>query len=509
MVQSRMRRKGTPNPLFEVQLHLAVRGSRESARTLYRELKDAIVEGRLLAGAQLPPPRQARAYFGVSRNTAAGVYERLMNDGYVLARQGSGTYVAERFTAPSTRKELPKKTAPDRRLNAFWLDPNVTAAIGFWREQPQSTASDRHSRPIDFRPALVDPGLFPFDVFRRVSARQLRGLERKPASFKSPQGNQGHFYLREAITKHIAVTRAVVSQPEDVLVTSGAQQAFDLLARTLVIRDETVVAIEDPGYPPLRIAFAAAGAKIVPIGVDDEGLIVEQLPRNVGVICICPSHQFPLGMPMSARRRKSLLEYARNCGALIIEDDYDGEFRYDQSPLAALRASENADVVFYVGTFSKCMLSALRLGFIVAPKWALATLIAAKNCLDWHCSTPIQSAVCGFIAGGHLTRHVRRMRGVYKERRQLLLNFLHGELGDWLDPIPSHYGMHIAAAGRSSVDFDHVAEALLRHDVKMHSFSRYFLGPQTRTGLIFGYGAADLSGLKRGLVSLKQVLRSA
>jgi GntR family transcriptional regulator/MocR family aminotransferase len=503
-----MRRKGVPNPLFEVQLNLAAKGSRDSARTLYRELKDAILEGRLLAGARLPPARQAREYFGVSRNTAAGVYEKLINDGYALARQGSGTYVAKRVTARSTSAELAKKAAPDRRLNAFWLDPNVTAAIGFWREQPPLSAKDRHSRPIDFRPALVDPGLFPFDVFRRVSARQLRELERRPASFKSPQGNQGHFYLREAITKHIAVTRAVVSQPEDVLVTSGAQQAFDLLARTLVIRDETVVAIEDPGYPPLRVAFAAAGAKIVPIGVDDEGLIVEQLPRNVGIICVCPSHQFPLGMPMSARRRKSLVEYARNCGAVIIEDDYDGEFRYDASPLEALRASENADIVFYVGTFSKCMLSALRLGFIVAPNWALATLIAAKNCLDWHCATPIQSAVCGFITGGHLTRHVRRMREVYKERRQLLLNFLCAELSDWLDPIPSCYGMHVAAEACSSVDFDRVTESLLRSDVRMHSFSRYFLGPQTRTGLILGYGAADLSGLKRGLVLLKQVLRS-
>jgi DNA-binding transcriptional MocR family regulator len=185
LVQFRMRRKAGPTPLFEVQLNLAAKGSRESARTLYRELRDAIVEGRLFAGA-------------------------------------------------------------------------------------------RHSHPVDFRPALVDPRLFPFDVFRRVSARQLRGLERRPASYKSPQGNQGHFYLCQAIARHIAITRAVVRQPEDVLVTSGAQQAFDLLARTLVTRGETVVAIEDPGYPPLRIAFAVAGAKIVPIGVDDEGLIVEQ-----------------------------------------------------------------------------------------------------------------------------------------------------------------------------------------------------------------------------------------
>src|ERR1700738_4553401 len=141
LVQFSMRRKGAPNPLFEVQLNLAAKGSRESARTLYRELKDAILKGRLLAGARLPPARQARAYFGVSRNTAAGVYEKLINDGYALARQGSGTYVAERVAVPSTSQAPPKKATPDRRLNTFWLDPNVTAAIGFWRAQPQSTAN--------------------------------------------------------------------------------------------------------------------------------------------------------------------------------------------------------------------------------------------------------------------------------------------------------------------------------------------------------------------------------
>lgn len=508
MGHSRSPRTGAPNPLFEVELNLAARGSRESARTLYRELKAAILDGRLLVGAQLPPARKSEAYFGVSRNTAVEVYDRLVNEGYVLTRRGAGTFVAERIPTPASRPEPQAKSLPAHRLNPFWLDPDVTAAIGFWRDRPQRSPPTRHSRDVDFRPALVDPRLFPFDVFRRVSARQLRGLERKPASYKSPQGNQGNFYLREAITKHIALTRAVVCQADDVLVTSGAQQAFDLLARALVTRDETVVAIEDPGYPPMRVAFAAAGARVVPVGVDQEGLIVEQLPRDVGVICVCPSHQFPLGMTMSARRRKALVEFARNCGAVVIEDDYDGEFRYDASPLQALRTTRDADIVFYVGTFSKCMLSALRIGYLVLPGWALQTFVAAKNCLDWHCSTPVQGGVAEFIARGHLARHVRRMRHIYKQRRQLLLNFLGAELAEWLDPIPSCYGMHVAAVARASLDLEHVTEVLLQHNVKIHTFSRYFVGPQTRVGLIFGYGAADLSEMKQGLSALRKVLQS-
>ena len=408
-------------PLFEIDLDMAPKGSRDASRTLYAQLKAAILDGRLAAGAKLPPTRKSGAFFGISRNTTVEVYERLVNEGYVVTRHGSGSYVADKLPASPTRTPPNGAGPPDRRLNEFWLRPDVTAAMSFWRDSPELAAPPPHVRQVDFRPALVDSRLFPFDVFRRVSAKQLRGLERKPASFKSPQGNQGNYHLRDAIIKHIALTRAVTCQPEDILVTSGAQQAFDLLARALVTRNETVVAVEDPGYPPMRVAFAAAGARLVPIGVDDEGLMVEQLPPDVAVICVCPSHQFPLGVTMSMRRRKALVEFARRRGAVIIEDDYDGEFRYDGSPLAALRIAEAADVVFYVGTFSKCMLSALRLGFIIAPAWAMRTLVAAKNCLDWHCSTPVQIGVAGFISEGHLTHHVRKMRAIYKKRRQLLL----------------------------------------------------------------------------------------
>ena len=176
----------------------------------------------------------------------------------------------------------------------------------------------------------------------------------------------------------------------------------------LVVPGETVVV--DNRYPPMRVAFAAAGAKLVPVGIDAEGLIIERIPSEVSVICLCPSHQFPTGVTMSGPRRKALIDWARKHEAVIIEDDYDGEFRYEDNPLAALRTPEAADVVFYVGTFSKCMLPALRLGFVVAPEWAMPTLVAAKNCLDWHCPVPMQMGVAAFIAEGHLAQHVRKMR---------------------------------------------------------------------------------------------------
>jgi GntR family transcriptional regulator / MocR family aminotransferase len=493
-------------PLFEIELDLGTLGTRNASRTICQQLKAAILDGRLPAGAKLPPTRKSAAFFGVSRNTALEVYERLLDEGYVVARRGSGTYVAGKVAAPPPRSSQDGESLPDHHINQFWLRPDVAAAMSFWRDW-QERPSAPNVPQVDFRPALVDSRLFPYDLFRRVSLKQLRGAERKPASLKSPQGNQGHYYLREAVSKHIALTRAVVCQPDDILITSGAQQAFDVLARGLVTPNETVVALEDPGYPPLRVAFAAAGATLAPVGVDEEGLIIEQLPHNVRVICVCPSHQFPLGVTMSIRRRKALIEFARTRGAVIIEDDYDGEFRYDGSPLEALRTSSAADVVFYVGTFSKCMLPSLRLGFIVAPDWAMRTIIAVKNCMDWHCSTPIQMGVAAFITEGHLAHHVRKMRDIYRQRRQLLLTSLHEELGEWLNPIPSFYGMHIAALSSTSMDLDRAAETLLRKNVKMHSFRRYYLGAQTRAGLIFGYGAVDLPEIKQGLAALRSAMQ--
>ena len=419
-----------------------------------------------------------------------------------LLRHGAGTFVAGAVAVASPRA-LPRPA--NCHLNEFWLRPDVTAAMDFWQDRPQA-AERPASGLIDFRPNLIDSRLFPFEVFRKASAKQLRGLERKPAKFRSPQGNQGNYFLREAVTRHIAQTRAVVCGVDDIVVTSGAQQAFDLLARILITPGKTIVAIEDPGYPPMRVAFAAAGAKLVPVGVDAEGLIVEHLPPDVGVICVCPSHQFPLGVAMSSRRRKALAEFARRRGAVIVEDDYDGEFRFDGSPLEALRTTANADIVFYIGTFSKCMLPSLRLGFVVAPDWAMRTLVAAKNSLDWHCSMPLQMGVREFIAGGHLSRHVRKMRGLYGKRRQLLLNTLEKDFGKWLEPIPSFYGMHIAATARKSLDLESVVDRLQRRNVKVHTLRRYYLGPQTEAGLVFGYGAVDLAEMRRGLALLRQAL---
>lgn len=495
------------DPLFELALDRPLPGTRRASRSLYDQLRAAILDGRLRVGTRLPATRRSATYFGVSRNTAIETYQRMVSEGYLVARPGSGTYVAERTAAASPPRAARRPVVrSDPRIVEFWRSPAAASALGFWRESPEEAVRRSGAVEVDFRPALVDARLFPYEDLRRALTRQLRVLEKRPAAHRSPQGNQGNTRLREAIARHVALTRAVVCGPEEVLVTSGAQQAFDLVARVLVKPGRTVVAVEDPGYPPIRVPFAAAGAKVVPVPVDDEGMIVDRIPRRAGIICVCPSHQFPLGATLSVRRRNALIDFARRNGAVIVEDDYDGEFRYEGTALQSLRGSGAGDVVFYVGTFSKSVLPALRLGFLIAPEWALRALTLVKNSVDWHCSIPVQLALAALMTDGSLHRHIRRMRRAYGMRRARLLTALRGDLADWLRVVPSVYGMHVAAVSRTGVDMERVAERLLERHVRIHTLSRYYLGDPTRTGLVFGFGGVEAGAIDRGLLELRQEL---
>lgn len=494
------------NALFELDIATQASASRRIGDGLYEQLRTAIREGRLKPGSKLPSTRSARTLFGSSRNTAQEVYDRLANEGLVVARHGSGTYVASPLPAASRTDPQAREDGIDPRLNDFWLRPEIASSIGFWRESELASQSTRAL--IDLRPAPIDPKLFPFAKFRQVMARQLRRLETQPPSSKSPQWNQGNFQLRKAITDHVALTRALACQADELVVTSGAQQAFDLIARILVKPAKTVVAVENPGFPPMRVPFEAAGARIVPVRIDAEGMVIEDIPRDAGIICVCPSHQFPLGMSMSTARRQSLLQFARHIGAVIVEDDYDGEFRYDGTPLQALRSAESADMVFYVGSFSKCMLPSLRLGYVVSPDWAIRALVAAKNALDWHCSVPLQMAVAGFIRDGHLAHHVRKMRRIYRQRRDHLLASLERQVGPALSPIGSSYGLHVTATLEDGRDAELVSAALGRRGILCHALTRYFIGPPSLSGLVMSYASADLKALDVAVGALAEEVRS-
>jgi GntR family transcriptional regulator/MocR family aminotransferase len=348
-----------------------------------------------------------------------------------------------------------------------------------------------------------DTGLFPYDIWRRLSNRAIRSLAKSEVSY-DPQGLGA---LRNAISKHVSVSRAVACRPENVIVTSGAQQAFDLLARVLASGRRTTVAVENPSYPPMRAAFQAAGAKLIPVAVDTDGMLIDRLPSRARVVCVTPSHQFPLGSAMSMTRRMALLQFARENDTVVVEDDYDCEFRFDGRPLDALQTIDRHESVFYVGTFSKSMFPEIRIGYIVAPPWAVEALAAAKQDCDLHSPFLVQHALAAFIAEGHLARHIRKMRSIYSQRRRRLLDGLGQDFARWLCPIPSFAGLHVSALLRESEDAEEVVKRARDLGVGVGSVGRYYVGRPESQGLIFGYGVIGEEAIAGGLSQLRRVWR--
>ncbi|MBX6369488.1 MAG: PLP-dependent aminotransferase family protein [Rhodospirillales bacterium] len=461
-------------PIFELPIRLPAKGSRALLRELHRQLRAAIIDGRLKPGSRLPASRALAAALGVSRNTTVAAYDLLLSEGYLESRPGAGTYVATALPQKARRRTRGgSRAAVDPRLAGIWREPPALL-------QPAPGGPYR----FDFRLGHPDIRLFPFQVWRRLSARALRAASRAPAVYGEPEGRPA---LREAIARYVSFARAVASRPEDVVVTAGAQQAFDLIARILVVPGQTVVAVEDPGYTPLRLAFAAAGAKLAAVPVDGEGLIVDRLPANARVVCVTPSHQFPLGPAMSPRRRAALLDFARAHGVSVVEDDYDSEFRYAGRPLDALQTLDRAECVFYVGTFSKSLFPALRIGFVVPPPWARRALLAAKQLGDWHAPSLVQDTLADFIAEGHLARHIRKIRRIYGERRLSLLAALVRHCGGALEPIEGIAGLHLAARLRSPLRGSEVTMRAASVGIGLESLGRYSVSSRV-DALGFGYG---------------------
>ncbi len=290
------------------------------------------------------------------------------------------------------------------------------------------------------------------------------------------------------------------------IVTSCAQQAFALLALKLITPTRRLVAVEDPGYPAFRFAMAAAGAELVPVPVDDEGLIVERLPPGVRVISVTPSHQSPTGVALSLRRRRALLDYAGRHDSVIIEDDYDGEFRYGARPLDALQTLDRDARVFYVGTFTKSLFPELRKGFIVAPPWARDAIVQAKYVVDSHSDTVVQMALAAFIRDGHLARYVRHMRGVYAERRAALIEGIEVQLADWVKLIPAEAGLHMAARFLRRRDAAAILRAASLHTPGAVPLMNYAVSSDVAPGIVFGYGVIDAGEIGPALLKLRRAL---
>jgi GntR family transcriptional regulator/MocR family aminotransferase len=469
-----------------VEVHISLVGRNDLTGEIYRQLRRAILDGRLPPGGRLPPTRELARRLSVSRTTVTVAYDRLLGEGFLATRVGAGTFVSNGLGAAARPT---RRSGGALRPRPVWDGIRVPAVF----EQPAE---------FDFRPGIPDARLFPYQTWRRLLARELRPDAVGSGGYADPAGHQG---LREAIARHLGVARGVQATAEDVVVTNGTQQAIDLVARVLLAPGDRV-AVEDPCYGPPRRLLASLGARVTGVPVDDQGLVVDAIPARTRLVYVTPSHQFPLGMPMSLPRRMALLAWARRHDAAVVEDDYDSEFRYGGRPIQPLQTLDRGGRVVYVGSFSKTMLATLRLGFVVAPASLRGALRAAKFVTDWHTALPTQAALARFIQQGFFARHVRRMRGVYQARHQRIVDALTDRFAGHLEVIPAAAGLHLAATAPGASDGE-LAAVLRRASaagVALLPLSMYGVDRPTRPGVVVGYGAIPTERLDEGLRRLRR-----
>jgi GntR family transcriptional regulator / MocR family aminotransferase len=475
-----------------VDVHISLNGGHDLSGEIYRQLRSAVVDGRLRPGDRLPPTRELARRLRVSRTTASVAYERLISEGLAVASTGKGTFVGPVGAVGRTAADGDAGKEADRRRTTS-LRP-----VPAWESMPVPSWNWTESE-FDFRPGIPDVELFPFRTWRRLMARQFRpeavgrGVNDHPA---------GYLPLREAIAHHVGLARGIRSTPDDVVVTNGSQQAIDLIGRVLV-RPGDLVAFEDPGYgPPYRL-LRAMGYKVRGVPVDREGIVVDAIPPAARLVYVTPAHQLPLGMTMSLPRRLALLDWARRHDAAIIEDDYDSEFRFGGRPIEPLRMLDDSGRVIYVGSFSKTTLATLRLGFVISPPSLWPALRGAKFLADWHSPVPLQAALAEFIAEGHFARHVRRMRLVYEARHRLISEILTDSFPQ-LEVIPSAAGLHISALAptMSTEGVGDVAKRAARESVAFHPLELFALQHPAPPGLVLGYGAIATDRIEQGLQRL-------
>lgn len=450
-------------------------------RQLYDKLRMAILQGRLRAGAKLPSTRGLAQELAIARNTVMGAYEQLLAEGYLEGKTGSGTYVA--------------RTLPEAVLNVPPVRPAATSNRnpGRLSRRGQTLATNRLGiryiePPRPFRPGTPAIDHFPFDLWSRLLAKHWR---REPAGLLPYTDPAGYKPLRAAIANYIAAARAVRCEPEQIIVVSGAQQALDLATRLLLDPGDEVW-MEDPGYNGARAAFLGAGVKPVAVPIDDDGLDVtmgEKLSPHARLAYVTPSHQYPTGVVMTLSRRLGLLRWAERKRSWILEDDYDSEFRYASRPVASLQGLDNSGSVIYCGTFSKVLFPSLRLGYIVVPASLVDAFRGAKAVVDRHCPTVEQAVLAEFIAEGHLARHIRRMRVLYLERKEALMDILRREFAGAVEVRSHEAGMHVVGWLQKGKRDSVVSRRALELGVEAPALTSYREKPGGRGGLVLGYAA--------------------
>jgi GntR family transcriptional regulator / MocR family aminotransferase len=464
-------------------------------KQLYERLRGEILAGQLERGARLPSTRTLASELGVSRTTTVLAYQQLLLEGYLESQVGQGTVAARSLPATLFHEQTDRKTSTIR----------LASRVRPLKELPYPERIEERAGGA-FRGGEPALDLFPYEVWARLIARRARQSLREFAHYQPPAG---YYPLREAIAAQIGITRGVRCTPEQIILTAGSQGAFDLAARTLLNPGEAAW-LENPGYFGARGALLAAGARLVPVPVDGQGLVVEigqQRCQEPRLVSTTPSHQFPTGVTMSLGRRLALLDWAREAGAWILEDDYDSEYRSSGRPLEALQGLDHAGRVLYIGTFSKVLFPALRLGYLVAPTELVEPLLAMRRFIDVHIPILEQMALTDFMNEGHFARHLRQMLQHYSQRRDLLHRELGTHLGGLLEVHAPEAGMNLVGWLPPDKDDQRAAKLAAQVGIEVMAISKYSLEPLPRGGLLFGYAGTDEEAIPLGVKKLAAVLK--
>jgi GntR family transcriptional regulator/MocR family aminotransferase len=454
-------------------------------KQIYEGYRTAIVSGRLRPGQRLPSTRVLAVDLGISRLPAVNAFEQLLHEGYVEGKIGAGTYV--------------KDTIPDE-----FTRPVLTQPVQL--EKPPEPVDIFKEIVGPFRVSLPALDQFPHKIWSRLVSRNTKNLSAELMTYGDPAG---YLPLREAIAQYLTASRAVRCNANQILIVSGSQMALQICARAL-LKSGDAVCMEEPGYPGARDALKSTGATLLPVSLDGEGIDIKQIERKghrARVVYVTPSHQYPLGISMTASRRLELLDWARRNKSWIIEDDYDSEYRYTSRPVGSLHGMDTSSRVIYIGTFSKVLFPALRLGYVVVPHGSFSTFRSLREAFDIFSPTLYQLVLTDFLQEGHFSRHLRRMRLTYLDRRNALLKALSDHIGEFLTPYNTDAGLHLSAFLPRGFDDREVVRKAMQHGISATALSTCYAGRQSRSGLILGFGGANPRRIRVAAQTLGKVIR--
>jgi len=474
---------------------------RGDSRPLHRQIYDAfrsmILERGFEPGQQIPSSRTLAAELGLSRIPVLDAYAQLLAEGYLESRFGAGTFVTksipdQSFHAPQGSADVPKTAGT---VAASRVSKRMPAEVPRWLQG---------SGPFSVGQLAYDH--FPFRIWSDLVTRHARRVSASSMNYSDPMGLKE---FREVIAAYLRTTRAAHCEASQIMVVNGSQQALGLSARVLLDRDSPVW-IEEPSYEFLRHALELTGCRLIPVPVDQEGLNVAagiKFSSKARAAFVTPSHQYPLGMTMSVARRLQLLQWANRSNSWIIEDDYDSEYRYESMPIASLQGLDRASRVIYVGTFSKTLFPALRLGYLVIPEALIDRFVAIRRATDFCPSNLYQAALADFISDGHFAAHIRRTKRLYAERRSALVSSLRSELGSDIEILGAEAGMHLVITLPPGLSDRRISAQAAQEGLWLWPLSTAYIGPRVRQGLVLGFASTKAEEMLKHVRRLKKFLR--